>query len=518
MRNDLIISSDDSQVNIALLEENRLVELHQENESNQFAVGDIYLGRVRKLAPGLNAAFVDVGYEKDAFLHYFDLGPQASSLMKWTKQTLSGKSNTPMLSGFEPLPDIDKGGNIKDVLSPNQHVLVQITKEPISTKGPRISCELTLAGRYMVLVPFSDRISVSQKVGSRKEKDRLKRLIQSIRPKNFGVIVRTVAEGKKVAELDADMRSLTKKWQTLFKQAQGIKPPQVVLGEVNRTNAILRDYMNASFTQITIDSEEIFNQVHDYLGKIAPDKQKIVKQYRGTKPVFEVHGVERQIKSLFGKHVTMPSGAYLVIEHTEALHVVDVNSGNTAKAKQDQETNALQTNLESAVEIARQLRLRDIGGIIVIDFIDMKLAANRKAVYEKLVEQMKLDRAKHNILPISKFGLIQITRQRVRPEMSIKTAEVCPTCNGTGEIQASILIIDQIENKFSKLIQSGQKDLVLNCHPFVANYLTSGYPSLRSKWMIKYKKRLKVVSFDSYGFLDYRFVNSANEEYDVASS
>jgi ribonuclease G len=515
--NELIIDASNSEVVIALLHDKRLVELNREKTNSQFAVGDIYLGRVRKVMPGLNAAFVDVGYEKDAFLHYFDLGPQVMSLNKFVRMTVTGKQKHAALTYFKNEPEINKDGKIGDVLQPDQHVLIQIAKEPISTKGPRITSELSIAGRYIVLIPFSEKVSVSQKIKSSEERERLKRLIMSIKPKNFGVIVRTVAEGKGVADLDADMNDLVNKWNTCFQELIKAKPPQRVLGELNRTSAILRDMLNNSFNAIHVNDGHMHDEIKMYLQTIAPDKEKILKQHKGTQPIFEHFGIDRQIKALFGKTVTMKSGAYLIIEHTEALHVIDVNSGNRSKLHSDQESNALDVNMEAAVEIARQLRLRDMGGIIVIDFIDMHSPNNRKALYTKLRDEMKLDRAKHTILPPSKFGLVQITRERVRPETNIETAEKCPTCGGSGQVQASVLLIDQIENNLRYVLrEQNEKKVTLRVHPYIAAFITKGWlTSLRWKWMRRYKRPISVKPVSSYQFLEYHFFNAQDDEIKV---
>ncbi|MFN8714223.1 MAG: ribonuclease E/G [Bacteroidota bacterium] len=517
MSNELIIDASNSEVVIALLNDKRLVELNREKTNSQFAVGDIYLGRVRKVMPGLNAAFVDVGYEKDAFLHYFDLGPQVMSLNKFVRMTVTGRQKHAALTYFKNEPEINKDGKIGDVLQPDQHVLIQIAKEPISTKGPRITSELSIAGRYIVLIPFSEKVSVSQKIKSNEERERLKRLIMSIKPKNFGVIVRTVAEGKGVADLDADMNDLVGKWNTCFQELIKAKPAQRVLGEINRTSAILRDMLNNSFNAIHVNDGQMHDEIKMYLQTIAPDKEKILKQHKGPQPIFEHFGIDRQIKALFGKTVTMKSGAYLIIEHTEALHVVDVNSGNRSKLHSDQESNALDVNMEAASEIARQLRLRDMGGIIVIDFIDMHSPNNRKALFTKLRDEMKADRAKHTILPPSKFGLVQITRERVRPETNIETAEKCPTCGGSGQVQASVLLIDQIENNLRYVLrEQNEKKVTLRVHPYIAAFLTKGWiTSLRWKWMRRYRRPISVKSVPSYQFLEYHFFNAQDDEIKV---
>ena len=518
MNNELIIDSTPSEVVIALLSDKRLVELNREKSNNNFSVGDIYLGRVKKVMPGLNAAFVDVGYEKDAFLHYLDLGPQAGSLNRYTQLVQTQKQTTSALATFKLEKEIQKDGKIGNVVNSNQQILIQIAKEPISTKGPRITTEISLAGRYLVLIPFSDKISVSQKIKTNDEKTRLKRLIASIKPKNFGVIIRTVAEGKSVADLDSDLNDLVSKWDKCFEALKTAHPPQKVLGEMDRTSVILRDLLNESFNSIHINDEKLYEETKTYLQTIAPDKEKILKLYKGTVPIFDNFGVDRQIKALFGKTVTMKSGGYLIVEHTEALHVIDVNSGNRAKSDNNQETNALEVNLEAAVEVARQLRLRDMGGIIVVDFIDLHSGENRKLLFERMRDEMAKDRAKHNILPPSKFGLIQITRQRVRPEMNIVTVEKCPTCGGSGEIQASILLMDQIENNLRYILKEQNESTVTLCvHPYLEAYITKGlfYSSLRRKWMKKYGGTINVRAVNSYHFLEYHFLNKNEDEIKV---
>jgi len=515
LNSELIINVTPNEVVIALLNDKRLVELNREQGSNEFSVGDIYLGRVKKIMTGLNAAFVDVGYEKDAFLHYLDLGPQAATFNKYTKLVQTAKQTTSNLMYFKFEPEIPKDGKIGNVINSNQNILVQVAKEPISTKGPRITTEISLAGRYIVLIPFSDKISVSQKIKSHEEKNRLKLLLQSIKPKNFGVIIRTVAEGKSVADLHGDLNDLVKKWEICYENLRTAQAPYRVLGELSRTSSILRDMLNESFNNIHVNDNSTYEEIKSYLQNIAPDKEKILKLHKGNIPIFDQFGVDKQIKALFGKTVTLKSGGYLIVEHTEALHVIDVNSGNRAKSDQNQEANALEVNLEAAVEVARQLRLRDMGGIIVVDFIDLHSADNKKLLYDRMREEMAKDRAKHNILPPSKFGLIQITRQRVRPEMNVITSEKCPACGGTGEIQASILLVDQIENNLRYISKElSEKSITLCVHPFLEAYINKGmfFSSLRHKWKKKYSTNLKVRPVSSYHFMEYHFLNKSEDE------
>lgn len=517
MDRELIIDAGQGEVQIALLEDKVLVELHKERSNQNFQVGDIYLGMVHKIMPGLNAAFVNVGFEKDAFLHYLDLGPQVKSLLKYTKLALAGKASKIPVETFVPEPDIEKTDKISNVLKANQPMLVQIAKEPISSKGPRLSSEISLAGRFIILVPFSNRISISQRIKSVEERNRLKRLITSIKPKNFGIIIRTVAEGKMVAELDADLQNLMVKWQEMVKRLQDARPPRRVLSELNRTSVLIRDILNESFNNIHVNDAGLAEEIKAFITRIAPNKTDIVKLYKGRDPVFEFFGVDRQIKNSFGKTVMIKTGIYLVIEHTEALHVIDVNSGHRSKKDNSQEENALAVNLEAATEIARQLRLRDMGGIIVIDFIDMHDGKHRRALYQKLKEEMAKDHAKHTILPPSKFGLIQVTRQRVRPEHEIQVLEECPSCHGSGKIRASILLTDELENNIKMLFEEQNEDaLSITLHPYLHAYLTKGFPSLRMKWRMKYKKPITLKAMNSHAMLEYHFYNKNEDEIKLA--
>ena len=507
MKYDLIIESRPSEVVIALLRDGLLIELHKEKHDNNFAVGDIYLGKVRKTVPGLNASFVNVGYEKDGFLHYLDLGVQFNSYKKFTRQAIDKKLNTASLKNFKKEENLKKEGAINNAIKSGDLILTQISKEPISTKGPRLTTEVSIAGRYMILIPFSDKVSISQKIDNPAEQKRLKQLIRSIKPHGFGVIIRTVAVGKKVAELDKDLKNLYKKWQGISKKLKEAKPYTRIHGELNKASVILRDLLNEEFNRIYVNNKDLQIELQEYLSRIAPDKEKIVKLHKKNTPIFQEFNVTKQIKSAFGKNVTMKKGIYLVIEHTEALHVIDVNSGKKVDAKKDQEENALTVNLEAAEEVARQLRLRDMGGIIVVDFIDMKKPSNRTLLTEKLKEAMKKDKAKHNVLPPTKFGLVQITRQRVKPEMNIDTQENCPMCSGNGKIDSSLLLIDQIETKIHNLSKTRKEMIHISTHPFVASYINKkeGWfsASIAKKWSKKFEKEILVSGDERLHLLQY---------------
>ncbi len=516
MKSELIVDVRPTEVSIALLEDTRLVSLQKEARNISYAVGDIYLAKVKKLMPGLNAAFVNVGYEKDAFLHYLDLGSQFSSYSSFVKQMLDDKKHLPLLPKQKLQPDIDKHGTITDALTPGQQLLVQIVKEPISSKGPRLTTELSFTGRYMVLIPFSDKISISQKIKTTAEKMRLRQLIESIKPKNFGVIVRTSAEGKKVAELNHELKSLLANWEEAVAKAQKAEAPALVFEEQNRVVGELRDIFSPTFENVWVNDPGVYEQILKYVNLIAPERKEIVKLYDKDTPIFDHFAITKQIKSSFGKTVTFKSGAYIIIEHTEALHVIDVNSGNRSKAANDQESNAIEVNLRAADEIARQLRLRDMGGIIVIDFIDMNKAEHRQQLYEHMKQVMANDRARHNILPLSKFGLMQITRQRVRPALDIVTSEACPSCYGRGEVQPSLLFTDTLKEKIDYLVNTlGKQGFIMYVHPFVDAYIKKGLFSMYGKWRREFGRQFKVVPDQALTYLQYRIIDSEGNELDL---
>ncbi len=513
MKSELIVDVREKEISTALLEDSRLVSLQQESRSNAYAVGDLYLAKVHKLMPGLNAAFVKVGYEKDAFLHYLDLGSQFATYSKYLEAALADKRHVPKIADFKRETDIPKQGTIADQLKPGQDLLVQIVKEPISSKGPRLTTELSLTGRYMILIPFADKISISQKIKSTEEKIRLRQLISSIKPKGFGVIVRTSAEGKRVAELNSELRNLVQTWDETISKLQNSEAPALIYEEDSRAVSILRDIFNTSFESIYINHADVFTQIQNYVALIAPERKDIVKLYTKDIPIFDHFGITRQIKNAFGKTVSFKSGAYIIIEHTEALHVIDVNSGNRSRANNDQETNALDVNLKAADEIARQLRLRDMGGIIVIDFIDMNKAEHRQQLFDHMKELMAGDRARHNILPLSKFGLMQITRQRVRPALDIPTTESCPSCNGKGEVPSSILFTDVLQDKLSWLTGTmGIKDFKMYVHPFVDAYIKKGLVSIYTKWRMAYGRKFKVLPSEDLAYLQYKVVDAKGNE------
>ncbi|HON52717.1 MAG TPA: Rne/Rng family ribonuclease [Bacteroidales bacterium] len=513
MNKEIIIRAQDNDIDIALLEDSLLVEfITNKTNTAQFLVGDIYLAKVKKIIPGLNAVFVDLGYEKDAFLHYHDLGPHFSSLNTFIQQIIQSKQ-IPTFSSFKQLPEIDKNGTIHDIIQPGQHILVQIAKEPISTKGPRLNSEISIAGRNIVLMPFSNKISISQKIESNEEKNRLKKILRSVVPQNYGVIVRTAAAGQDVAELEQEVNALVQKWEQTIKKIKKYKnnTPHLVMSEMNKVSALLRDIFNPDFNNIIVNNKEIYEEIREYILSISPDKEKIVKYYNAGPPIFEQFGVERQIKSSFGTTVPVKNGAYLIIEKTEALHVIDVNSGNRTKSDKDQETNAYDVNAAAALEIARQIRLRDLGGIVIVDFIDMKSNENKQKLYEVLRDAMLRDRAKHNILPLSKFGLMQITRQRVKPELKINTNEQCPVCNGSGHISPSINILYTFESDLKHIYKVLKiKHVTLRLHPILAGYITKGLFSILLRWKFQIGFGIHVQTASNMNYLEYEYIDKNN--------
>ncbi|MBR1712066.1 MAG: Rne/Rng family ribonuclease [Alloprevotella sp.] len=522
MTSEVIVDVQPKDISIALLEDKRLVEFQREGREEHYSVGNIYLAKVRKIMPGLNACFVNVGHERDGFLHYLDLGLGYRSLEKYLSLLGDGKRTVSVPKAITS-EELEKDGSIQNILKRDDEVLVQILKEPISTKGPRLSCEINFPGRYLILIPFTDQISVSSKIRSSQERARLKLLVQSIKPKGFGVIIRTVAEGKRAAELDAELKGLLARWDDTIAKVRKVrqegdkrKLPRLVYEETSRAVGLLRDLYNPSFENIYVNDRAVFEDIQAYIAQIAPDQKKIVKLYEGNLPIFDNFSVTKQLKSSFGRIVTYKRGAYLVIEHTEALHVVDVNSGNRLKSEDGQEANALEVNLGAADELARQLRLRDMGGIIVVDFIDMEKAENRQTLYERMVENLKQDRARHNILPLSKFGLMQITRQRVRPAMDVTVDESCPTCGGTGKIKSSLLFTDMLQGKVQTLARKlNYKRIRLHLHPFVAAYMRQGLPSLRMKWQLQYRMAIQIIPNQSLSYLQYTFYDADGNEIDM---
>ena len=502
---DLVVDASASEVRIALMENHRLIELDRESTKDHgFSVGDVYLGRVKKILPALNAAFVDIGDSKEAFIHYLDLGLYFTAFDTFVRESNPNKNLGELYSKIKTGPVLAKEGRIEDHLKPGQMIIAQIVKEPISTKGSRLTAEISLAGRNIVLLPFAEKVSVSQKISSREEKKRLEVLVRSILPHNYGAIIRTAAEDKNAAVLVAELRSLIEKWEGSWKRIAASKGVKLLFTEYDRTTATIRDLFNETFSNVYVNDPKIYDEVRRYVSLISPDREKVVKLYDGKEPIFDHFEVSRQIKSSFGKIVPMKQGAYLVIETTEALNVIDVNSGIRAKTN-DQEENTFEVNKIAAEEIARQLRLRDMGGIVIVDFIDMDKAEHRNELFKYMRDLMESDRAKHNVLPLTKFGLMQLTRQRIRPVTEIDTAEKCPLCHGTGKITSTAVIDEQIERVLADFVEKGGKTFTLKVSPILGAYLSRGFNSFVRKWKRKYKCKLEMVEDNDFSILQYEF-------------
>ena len=510
---DLVVSVGRTEVKLALMENHKLIEYSRESsQGHSYSVGDVFIGKVKKLLPALNAAFVDIGDSKEAFIHYLDLGLYFNAFDTFIKQSNPNVNMQDLYSRIQIGPALSKEGRIESALSPGQMTICQIVKEPISTKGSRLTAEISLAGRNIVLLPFAQKVSVSQKIESKEERKRLETLVRSILPKNYGAIIRTASEGKNAAVLVAEVKSLIEKWEGSWARIAKNKSIGLLFTEYSKTTTMLRDLLNDSFTNVYVDDPTVYEETRKYVSLISPEQEKIVKLYEGKEAIFDHFEVTRQIKGSFGKVVPMKQGAYLVIETTEALNVIDVNSGIRAKTN-DQEQNCFEVNKIAAEEIARQLRLRDMGGIVIVDFIDMDSQEHRNELYKYMTGLMEKDRAKHNVLPLTKFGLMQITRQRIRPVTEIETMEQCPLCHGTGKITSSVVIDEQIERKLSHLvIEKGMNDMILRVGPLLGAYLTRGmFNSFLTKWKRKYKCKLKLEESSDFTVLQYEFYNDKGE-------
>lgn len=514
MKKELIFSVKDKEITIAMLEDGVLMEVHRDRTDNKFQVGDIFLGRVKKVMPGLNAAFIDIGSEREAFVHYHDLGENFIAFNQYIQACLNDRkhisTNFPAKKTKEELP---KDGNIQDVLHQGDCIMVQIIKEPINTKGPRLSGEISIAGRNMVLMPMTDKISVSQKIRQNAERHRLRRMVHQVRKDWYGVILRTVAEGVEMPEIENELKQMEKRWLKVLENLKTAKEKTQIYSESSRSVSILRDMFTPDYHAVWVDDDIVYSEIYSYMEMIAPEKCSIIKPYRDPEPIFDHFNIEKNIKSLFGRTVSFKRGAYLIIDKAEAMHVIDVNSGSRLKGDMSPEEIAFEVNMAAAEEIARQLRLRDIGGIIVVDFIDMAEASNRQQLYEKMLLLMSKDRAKHNILPLSKFGLMQITRQRVRPALEVKTEEVCPTCGGTGKSRSSILLVDEIEEKVEMAHDMlHYKWIRLEVHPYVAAYIRKGFISTKFRWLLQYGVHVQLVARQAFGMLEYKIYDKSGDE------
>jgi ribonuclease G len=511
--NELYIEVTPQDERIAFLQDKKLTEFYQEKKGKNIVVGDIFVGTVRKILPGNNAAFLDICLEKDAFVHYSDLGPNIRSFSKFSRIGLQGSLSGTGLEKFQYEPETIKTGNVSEVLKKNQQILVQVLKEPISSKGPRVTAEITVAGSYCILIPFHNTVNISKKIVERSERNRLKAMVNEIKPENFGIVVRTAAQNVSDDILRKDIEELLIRWKEMIGRLKNARTGDKVLGEPSFSISVVRDYLGMGLTGITTNDPDNFKQLEKYLQNSKSNAMNVLRLYKGVDTLFSHFGISKQLKSGFGKTVSFSGGAYLVIDHTEALHVIDVNSGSNHNREKSQEENAMQVNLEAAREIARQVRLRDMGGIIVIDFIDIKDNNSKKKVVSELQAAMKDDRASHTILPMSKFCVVQLTRERVRPETSIFTEEKCPLCKGSGYVSASLNVDEDIESSIRYLSHTlNLKKVKIVAHPYVTAFFSKGIISKRFKWYIEHRIKVTLVSDPALHYGEFHIFDENDEE------
>ncbi|MBI5464006.1 MAG: Rne/Rng family ribonuclease [Ignavibacteriales bacterium] len=530
MKKDIIINSTANEHRIAILEDSKLAELFVESPGKERNVGDIYLGRVAKVMPGIRAAFVDVGMKQDAFLHFSDIGSidefssmfdeeddeeESSELPANNGENLVAEANAaPPVTIEAPKPAAaHPRKERRDVRRPEvnlqkgQDILVQITKEPQGKKGVRVRAAISMPGRFLVLIPFDNKVGVSKKMSNFKERKRLRKLVRSLLPEGFGAIIRTVAEGKTEEMLKQDLEELVKQWRTIEKAVKSEKAPALIYKDLNTTSSVIRDLFQDSVEHVVVDDKKLFKEIRTYVQWMSPDMLERVEFYKGKEPIFDKYGVEKDIQSLFSKKVWLKSGGYLYIEKTEAMTVIDVNSGRYA-AKREQELNSLRTDLEAARELCRQLRLRDIGGLTVVDFIDLEDEKNKKKIYDEMKKEIRKDRAKITALPMTEFGLVQITRQRIRQSVQMSFSEACPTCGGAGIVQSKSSTINQIE-RWIRRFKTESKEFRLELHvsPMIAEYLKHGTISRLTKIQFKFFVKVKLAEEPTMAPDDFKFVS-----------
>ncbi|MBX6330556.1 MAG: Rne/Rng family ribonuclease [Gemmatimonadaceae bacterium] len=479
MKREILINASQRETRVAILEDEQLVELMIDRPDSRRMVGDIYLGKVEAVLPGIQAAFVDIGTEKSAFLHASDLVfPEADE----------DRDDDELADEDEEEENGGRRGRrvkappIQDFLKRGQDVLVQVSKEPISTKGPRVTAQISLAGRFLVYMPFASRVGVSRKIGDRAERQRLREQVQSVLPPDSGgVIVRTVGEDATKETFARELGTLMNQWKRIKRKTHFQRAPALVHRETSLTRGLTRDLFSTKVDSFVVDSKQIYNEIVEYLKGIAPELIERVHLYDGQVPIFDKAGIETEIRDLFKRRCDLPSGGYLIIEQTEALVSIDVNSGRYT-GKKDPEKTILKTNTEAAREVARQLRLRDIGGIIVCDFIDMETKANRDKVLQELRTHLARDRARTKAFAVSELGLVEMTRQRVRASHYHSLTAPCPTCGGTGRVFTPESTLRRLERSVKRMAVEGKKDnLIVKTHPDVALYVLEHEQDLMRK-------------------------------------
>jgi ribonuclease G len=520
MIKEIIINSSTTQTRVAITEDGNLVDFFVDYPENRRMVGDIYLGKVARVLPGIKAAFIDIGMEHDAFLHFSDIGARTKQFQDMLGEDSEidddedddlalkeDTSNTPNKETRKEIP----AHNVIPKLHKGQEILIQITKEPVNNKGVRVTSSVSLPGRFCVLLPFDNKVGVSKKISEYKERRRLRHIARSILPNNYGLIIRTVARNQDEELLRDDLRNLVKTWEQIQTTIKSETPPSLIYQDLNTTSSVIRDLFTPDISKVFIDSRKLFKQIKNYVELIQPSLADKIESFKSGNSIFDAFKIEEQIKTLMGRRVQLPSGGYLIIEHTEAMVVIDVNSGRYAKSK-EQELNSLKTDLEAAREICRQLRLRDIGGIIVIDFIDLEDEKNRKKIYDELRKEFRKDRAKVSVLPMSDFGLVQITRQRIRQNIMQAMKEVCPYCLGTGLLTKHSHLVYDIEEWIKKFkTKSKERAIIVKCHPTLAAKLKFGKITF-FKFRFKYGIRLKIEEDESMPLGQVKFFSNKTQK------
>ncbi|MGD1005696.1 MAG: Rne/Rng family ribonuclease [Ignavibacteriaceae bacterium] len=520
MIKEIIINSSTTQTRVAITEDGNLVDFFVDYPENRRMVGDIYLGKVARVLPGIKAAFIDIGMEHDAFLHFSDIGARTKQFQDMLGEDseidddedddLALKEDTSNTPNKETRKEIS-AHNVIPKLHKGQEILIQITKEPVNNKGVRVTSSVSLPGRFCVLLPFDNKVGVSKKISEYKERRRLRHIARSILPNNYGLIIRTVARNQDEELLRDDLRNLVKTWEQIQTTIKSETPPSLIYQDLNTTSSVIRDLFTPDISKVFIDSRKLFKQIKNYVELIQPSLADKIESFKSGNSIFDAFKIEEQIKTLMGRRVQLPSGGYLIIEHTEAMVVIDVNSGRYAKSK-EQELNSLKTDLEAAREICRQLRLRDIGGIIVIDFIDLEDEKNRKKIYDELRKEFRKDRAKVSVLPMSDFGLVQITRQRIRQNIMQAMKEVCPYCLGTGLLTKHSHLVYDIEEWIKKFkTKSKERSIIVKCHPTLAAKLKFGKITF-FKFRFKYGIRLKIEEDESMPLGQVKFFSNKTQK------
>lgn len=519
MIKEIIINSTSDQTRVAITEDGKLVDFFVDYPENRRMVGDIYLGKIARVLPGIRAAFVNIGMKHDAFLHFSDIGDRTKQLQEMLEEDDFDDEDTDENGNTNHNPveeDIFNQVSASRNLKKGQNILVQITKEPVANKGVRVTSSISLAGRFCVLLPLDNKIGISRKILDFKERKRLKQIARSIIPPKYGLIIRTVAKDQPEDLLKEDLNQLLRLWNRIQIAAKTEEPPALIHQDLSTTESVIRDLLTPDVSKVFIDSKKAYKQIKQLVQDFQPELLDKIELYKSPKSIFDTFKIEEQTKILFSRKVPLPSGGYLIIEHTEAMVVIDVNTGRYAK-NTEQELNSLKTDLEAAREIARQLRLRDIGGIIVVDFIDLEDEKNKKKIYDELKKEFKKDRAKISFLPMSDFGLVEITRQRVRHNIMQAIKDVCPVCGGAGYVTKGTHLNYDIEEWLKKFRQNSKEfSVIIKCHPSDYQRIKFSKFGYLTKLQLKYFMRIKLEKDESVPFGQVKFISKKSGE-DITS-